>query len=184
MTDPSGFDVRRRFEAIAVPLLRPLHGAAWRMTRDSEAARDAVQEALLRAFRTFGNFQEGTNAKAWLFTILHTVLRNRRRREEVERREFAAGTEDTRFDETLAAAPQPFPWSGAEIQEALGRLPVEYREALLLVDVEELTYEEAASVADCPVGTLRSRLHRGRRALYVALEDHARRMGLLKRSEP
>lgn len=154
------------------------------MTRDSEAARDAVQEALLRAFRTFGNFREGTNAKAWLFTILHTVLRNRRRKEEVERRALAAGTEDTRFDETLAAAPQPVPWPGAEIEEALGRLPVEYREALLLVDVEELTYEEAASVADCPVGTLRSRLHRGRRALYVELEDHARRMGLLKRSEP
>ena len=155
------------------------------MTRDAEASRDAVQEALLRAYRTFDGFTEGTNPRAWLFTILHSVLRNRWRRSEVERRVLLKGAEDTRFDETLAAAAQPGAgWSSPEVEQALRRLPGEYREAVLLVDVEELSYEEAAAIADCPVGTLRSRLHRGRRALYVELESFAHRTGLLKRSEP
>jgi RNA polymerase sigma-70 factor (ECF subfamily) len=153
------------------------------MTRDVDVSRDAVQETLLRAYRTFDGFAEGTNGKAWLFTILHSVLRNRWRRLEVERRSMDPAAEDTRFDDALASPIPALSWSSGEVDEALARLPAEYREAVLLVDVEELGYDDAAAAAGCPIGTLRSRLHRGRRALYVELESYARRMGLLPRSE-
>lgn len=181
--DGAGHGARDRFEALARPLARSLYGAALRMTRSPDDARDAVQETWLRAYRTFGNFVAGTNAKAWLFTILHSILSNRRRKQASEPLRVVLDEEDERFDAALAdtrvwiaraatAAP--------EVEQALAAISEEYRMAILLVDVEELSYEEAAAVVGCPLGTLRSRLHRGRRALYCALHEYARRMGYLK----
>ena len=174
---------RERFEAVARPIARALYGAALRMTRSPDDARDAVQETWLRAYRTFGNFIEGTNAKAWLFTILHSILSNRRRKEASEPERVDLDDGDARFESALADSRV---WvvrdatAAPEVEEALAALSEEYRMAILLVDVEELSYEEAAAVVGCPVGTLRSRLHRARRALYAALHLYAIRMGYLK----
>lgn len=181
--DGPGHETRDRFEALARPLARSLYGAALRMTRSPDDARDAVQETWLRAYRTFGNFVAGTNAKAWLFTILHSILSNRLRKLASEPERVVLDEEDGRFDAALADSRV---WiardatAAPEVEQALAAISEDYRMAILLVDVEELSYEEAAAVVGCPVGTLRSRLHRGRRALYTALHEYARRMGYLK----
>lgn len=174
---------RDRFEGLARPLARSLYGAALRMTKNPDDARDAVQETWLRAYRTFQNFVEGTNAKAWLFTILYSILRNRLRKQASEPERVVLDEEDRRFEAALA---DPRAWIAREttvapeVEEALACISEEYRMAILLVDVEDLSYEQAAAVLGCPVGTLRSRLHRARRALYAALHEYARRMGYLK----
>lgn len=184
MTENTNQDRRAQFDAVFRPLQRSLYGTALRTTRNADDARDVVQETALRAYRTFGNFVEGTNAKAWLFTIMHSVLKNRFRRRAAEPKALSLDADDGRFDAALvdSRVVQPGASSVApELEDALGRLPEDYRVAVLLVDVEELTYEEAAAALDCPVGTLRSRLHRGRRALYPELYEYARRMGFLKK---
>jgi RNA polymerase sigma-70 factor (ECF subfamily) len=126
--------LRAEFEDWALPIAPALYRTAHRLSRRPEDARDLVQETYLRAYRTFGNFQPGTNVRAWLFTILYSILNN---------------------------------------ESALRSLPEEYRAAILLVDVEDLSYEEAAEILSCPVGTLRSRLHRARKLLFAALRDYA-----------
>lgn len=179
-TDPGARD---RFESLARPVAHALYGAALRMTRNPDDARDAVQETWLRAYRTFGNFVEGTNGKAWLFTILHSVLSNRRRKQASEPERVVLDEDGGRYEAALADSRV---WiardatAAPEVEEALADIPGDYRMAILLVDVEDLSYEEAAAVLGCPVGTLRSRLHRARRALYTALHGYARRMGYLK----
>lgn len=133
-----------------------------------------MQETLLRAYRTFENFRPGTNCRAWLFTILYSVFFNERTRlrptlltaEQLDRVPAAAS------DVQLAESP----WS-EEVERALARLPIAFRAAVLLVDVEGLSYEEAATAAGCVVGTLRSRLFRGRKLLGAMLRDHARAAG-------
>lgn len=176
-------DVRDEFEAIAVPHLAALHRTARRLARHEADAADLLQETFLRAFRTFGNFRRGTNAKAWLFTILYSVFVNRYHRSRLEPESADPSDLDARFAavvepavgaltiEALRSAMAP------EVDAALRSLAEPFRAAVLLVDVEELSYEEAAAAAGCPVGTLRSRLFRGRKALVVALADYARRQG-------
>lgn len=186
--DP-GPDLRARFEEVALPLLGPLYGAAVRLT-DRERAADLVQETCLRAYRTFANFTPGTNARAWLFTILYSVFVNTYRKGRREPRVVSLDELEARFDRTLdvpdAAAhvdvlrnPE-LDWKGSEAEQALQRLPEEFRLAVLLVDVEEMTYEEAAQVAACPLGTLRSRLFRGRKMLWLELQEYARKRGYVK----
>jgi RNA polymerase sigma-70 factor (ECF subfamily) len=191
---PSDADERRaRFESLALPFLGALYNTALHLTADPDDAADVVQETYLRAYRTFDNFRPGTNGKAWLFTILHSVCINRwekRRREvgpfpadELEERfrqfiEEPGGADDGREIETWGRRwPQ-------EVESALRALPEAFRAAVLLVDVEQLSYDEAATVLECPVGTLRSRLFRGRRLLFAALQDYARRAGYVRPSEP
>jgi RNA polymerase sigma-70 factor, ECF subfamily len=184
--DKESRDRRARFEAETLPLMPAVYRFALRLTRRPEDARDIVQDAYLRAFRTFGNFRPGTNAKAWLFTIVYSVFVNRWHK---ERRESGLSIEELEgeFPQLLAAedpatfreslSTRPADWAHPEVDSALQRLPEAFRSALLLVDVEELTYEEAAAALGCPVGTLRSRLFRARKALYVALRDFAARAG-------
>ena len=182
-----------RFEAVALPFLDALHRKAWHLTRRPEDASDLVQETFLRAYRTFENFTEGTNCRAWLFTILYSIFVNKYRKEqrepdlvsmdeleEAHHRELADPAWDGEF---AALAGKELDWQGPEISAALGKLPEEFRSAVLLVDVEEFTYEEAAAVLNCPVGTLRSRLFRARRVLFVELRDYARRMGFIQRQQ-
>ncbi len=170
------------FEETALPVAPALYRTARRLTSRPEDASDVVQETMLRAYRTFHGFQPGTNARAWLFTILHSILANDWRRRKRKPEEMSLEAVEERFAGALRA-------SGAdaesallaridaspEIDAALKSLPEEYRAAVLLVDVEELTYEEAADILRCPVGTVRSRLHRARKLLFAALHDYARR---------
>ena len=178
-----------RFEAVALPFMNALYNKALHLTRSPEDAGDLVQETFLRAYRTFANFAEGTNCKAWLFTILYSIFVNQYRKaqrkpdtvsiDELEET-YHRGLADPQWDDDFAVlAGSDLDWQGPEVSQALGKLPEDFRAAVLLVDVEELTYEEAAAVLNCPVGTLRSRLFRARRVLFVELRDYARRMGFI-----
>jgi len=181
-------DNRTRFEAAALPLIGTLHRTAFRLTRSREDAADVVQETFLRAYRTFSNFAPGTNCKAWLFTIMYSVFVNRYRKakrepipvslEEVEER-FHLGV-TAAWDSDQDAWDVGAEWPRTEVGNALDRLPESFRSAVVLVDLEELSYEEAAAVLSCPVGTLRSRLFRGRKLLFLELQDYGRKMGYLR----
>lgn len=173
-------DVRDRFAAVALPFRRDIYRSALRMCGQREAAEDVTQETFLRAFRTFDGFAAGTNCKAWLFTIMRSVIINRfkhdRRRPETSLDRIPDDAEGLFVaDASLLALVDQVP--APEVEAALATLPDEFRAAVILVDIEELSYEEAASALACPVGTIRSRLARARRQLYAALEDHARRSG-------
>ena len=176
---------RRQFEALTLPLMQRLYDTALRFTSDAEEAADGVQETYVRAFRTFDNFRPGTNARAWMFTILYSVLINRRKKssrevlepsvEELEARlRVLDDVPETDWVGTVEAWGARWP---SEVAAALGELPEVFRAAVLLVDVEDLSYEEAATALDCPVGTVQSRVFRGRRLLFAALESYARRAG-------
>ena len=182
-----------RFEAMALPFMNALYGKALHLTRQPEDAADLVQETFLRAYRTFANFAEGTNGRAWLFTILYSIFINQYRKGQREpdivsmdeweatyHRELADPAWDDDFGQLVGAETQ---WQGPEIAGALAKLPQEFRAAVLLVDVEQLSYEEAAVVLNCPVGTLRSRLFRARRVLFVELRDYARKEGFIGRQK-
>ena len=186
--DVPGDNDRERFEALAMPLARPLYGFALRLTRRSDDASDLVQETFLRAYRTFANFRPGTNAKAWMFKILYSVHVNEAKR---RGRRPATISIDSAYDDgpmeiadwsgmaDILTNPA-IDWEGSEVEQEVSALPEEFREAVLLVDLGDLTYEEAAEVAGCPVGTIRSRLARARRRLAERLHGVARSRGLVK----
>ena len=177
-------DKRARFEALALPLMTPLYNVALRLTGHREDAADAVQDTFYRAYRTFDGFRPGTNARAWMFTILYSVVINRRKKAQHEAQDvsidllpqISAAQPDARRSEP-AGVEEP------EVEAALRSLPHAFREAVVLVDLEDLSYEDAAAVVGCPVGTLRSRLFRGRRLLAEALREYAHRVGHLRRTQ-
>jgi RNA polymerase sigma-70 factor (ECF subfamily) len=184
----SGSNERARFEALAMPLARPLYGFALRLTGRSDDAADLVQETFLRAYRTFGGFRPGTNAKAWMFKILHSIHVNEAKRRQ---RRPATSSMDSAYEDgpleiadwsgTAEILTNPaIDWEGSEVERQVAALPEEFREAVLLVDLGDLTYEEAATVVGCPVGTIRSRLARARRRLAERLRDVALSRGLVK----
>ena len=179
---------RQSFEMVALPLMDQVFTTALYLTRDRAEAEDLVQETYLRAFRFWKRFEPGTNCRAWLLTIAHNLFRNRYR-------ERQKTTRDVEFDERLFDAESQGTGSGEstdperlllaqlldeEVAQALRALPPDYLEAVLLVDVQELSYEEAAAAMECPVGTVRSRLSRGRRLLHTALLAYARERGLVR----
>ena len=171
---------RARFDAEALVQLGAVYSAAYRLTRDPDRARDLTQDAMLRAFRAFDTFSPGTNARAWLLKIVYSVFVNQYHRDRrapatqsIEALEMQYG-----FEPASPPAPAPDPWqpegwSEPAVRAALDALPDDFRAAVLLVDVEELSYEEAASVMDCAVGTVRSRLFRARRLLAASLRGLA-----------
>jgi RNA polymerase sigma-70 factor (ECF subfamily) len=174
---------RARFEAAAVPWMRALYGMAFRLTHGSDEAGDLVQETYLRAFRSFDSFVPGTNCKAWLFKILYSVFVNRFRKAQREPEGMSIEELEKRYAASLQTGGPVAPGSftDTEVEEALRQLPESFRSAVLLVDVEELSYEEAAAALDCPLGTLRSRLYRARKLLFAALSGYALKNGLLKK---
>jgi RNA polymerase sigma-70 factor, ECF subfamily len=167
-----------RFSAEALEYLDALYGTAVRLARTPDAAQDLVQDTYLKAFRARDRFVEGTNLKAWLYTILHNTWRNRVRdwaRSQIEvDSEAVAQAADQAWDMVSAApdTPEALLVNAAlsdELRLALEQLPEAFREALWLRDVEELTYQEIAAALAIPVGTVMSRLSRARRQLHAAL---------------
>ncbi len=179
--ETSAIDQKRsRFESTALPFLRDLSNVARRLAHGAEDARDLVQETWLRAYRTFDNFRPGTNCRAWLLTILYSIFINQYRKSRREPEPASLEEIEERFHRTLAVeakAGEVAGWSDPEVKTAFDRLPESFRDVILLVDVEELSYEQAATALACPVGTVRSRLFRGRQQLYASLREHAGRIG-------
>jgi RNA polymerase sigma-70 factor (ECF subfamily) len=175
------------FEDVALLHLDSLYNAALRLTRNRADAEDVVQEAVLRAFRAFDTFDRATNCRAWLFTILRNVFLNRERRRGRE-----VLDEGLTFMEP-AGGPAP-EWPAhrdpedeflqtvlhGDVERALRALPFAYREVVILADLEGLTYKEVAQALGCPVGTVMSRLSRGREMLRQALASFAREHGYAK----
>lgn len=153
-----------RFEAEAVPHLRSLFGTAYRMTRSVHDAEDLVQETFLRAFRGFDRFTPGTNIRAWLYTILYRV-----RTDSLRRAGRSPVTVELGPDGPAVPPSQERVDRSDELARALDGLPEVFRVAVVLRDVQEFTYEEIARILDVPIGTVMSRIHRGRGLLRVAL---------------
>jgi RNA polymerase sigma-70 factor (ECF subfamily) len=163
------------FERAALPHLNALYRAALRLVGDRAKAEDVVQETYLQAWKSFARFAPGTNCRAWLFKILvHTI--HHQRRKWFNLRLVREGEEV--LEQTAAAASIPECITEAEILRALDGLPPDYRVAVLLCDVEEFSYKEIAGALDVPIGTVMSRLSRGRRLLREQLSALARSYGI------
>jgi RNA polymerase sigma-70 factor, ECF subfamily len=182
-------ELEARFEAEALPLLPGLYSSAFRLTRNAADAEDLVQETFLRAYRGFHQFEPGTNLKAWLYRILTNTFINSYRKKQREpqtdsldetedwylySRMAERGTEPSAETSVIEALPDE------DVQEALSSLPEQFRIAVLLADVEGFSYKEIAEITGVPIGTVMSRLHRGRKALEKRLWDVVRERGLVK----
>lgn len=180
----------RRFEVEALPWLDDVYRFALSMTRDESDADDVVQETFLRAYRSWHTFEPGSECRKWLFTICRNVFLRLRER---ERRRVDYGGDDAQL-EALASGQEIVGSIGEHtdilshvdlapaLERAIGELPEVFRSAVVLVDVEGMAYNEAASVLGVPVGTIRSRLFRGRRLLQESLVMFARDAGLPTRA--
>lgn len=181
------------FAEQAMPYMSSLYATAVRMTRNAADAEDLVQETFLRAYRGFGGFQEGTNLKAWLFRILTNTYINMYR---AKKRRFEESALDEAEDlylyrrlgglEAVAAGrsaeDELMDWfSDAEVKDAVEALPENFRMPVLLADIEGFSYKEIAEIMDVPIGTVMSRLHRGRKALQRSLHQFAVERGLADR---
>ncbi|MFL5796660.1 MAG: sigma-70 family RNA polymerase sigma factor [Actinomycetota bacterium] len=183
---------RARFERDAMPLMPQLYSAALRLTRNPADAEDLVQEAYLRAYRGFGGFTEGTNLKAWMYRILTNTFINayrKRQRQPVtvleeeipdwylyDRLRDTDGSGETASAEAQVLEHMP----DEDVQGALDALPEAFRMAVLLADVEGFSYKEIAEILGIPIGTVMSRLHRGRKSLEKLLWEKVRERGLVR----
>ena len=183
-------ELKVEFKRVALPQLSHLYTSAFYLTKDKAEAEDLVQETYIRALRFFDKFKPGTNCRAWLLTILRNLFINRYRQKrqepekvDWERIEQVYESMVEQGEKAERDNPENHLISqlmDEEVERALRELPEEYRMAIVLVDIEELSYEEAAKVMDCAIGTVRSRVSRGRRLLQVALRGYALERGLIK----
>ena len=179
---------QRLFEEQALPLLDQLYGGAMRLTRNPQDAEDLIQETYLKAYKNFSSFKQGTNLKAWLYRIMTNTYINSYRKAQRRPTESSAdelsdfqlyttsGHDSTGLESAEVAALKQMPDS--QISEAMNDLPEDYRMVVYYADVEGLAYKEIAEIMDTPLGTVMSRLHRGRKLLRKALKDVAREQGI------
>ncbi|APT83210.1 sigma-70 family RNA polymerase sigma factor [Corynebacterium ammoniagenes] len=176
------------FEEQALPLLDQLYGGALRMTRNPQDAEDLVQETYLKAFNAFDSFKQGTNLKAWLYRIMTNTYINSYRKAKRSPTESSAddltdfqlyttsGHDSTGLESAEVAALKSMP--NQTVSDAMNDLPEDYRMVVYYADVVGLAYKEIAEIMDTPLGTVMSRLHRGRKLLRKALKDVAREQGI------
>ena len=189
---------RKEFEDIAMEHIDSLYSMAIRLVFNKDEAEDLVQETYLKAYRFFDTFQKGTNIKAWLFKILRNTFINKYRKtvklpseifyEDVEsvnsnlsyKQESDSGeltdTLESKYNELGSLMED-------DVKRAIDSLPIEYKEAILLSDVEELSYNDIAEITNVPIGTVKSRLNRGRKLLQKSLWEYAKDRGFIKRGK-
>ncbi len=192
----SNQDKKKKFEGIFLPLMDNLYNIAMRMTRNSADAEDLVQETYLKAFRFFDHFQEGTNARAWIITILTNTFRTKYRRhqkepayvdfdsvenfflvDEIKPRIQPANKSEARGSEAITEILKAY--VSDDIIKALENVPEQFRLAVLLSDVERFNYQEIAEIIGTSVGTVKSRIFRGRKILQKQLLDLAKERGII-----
>jgi RNA polymerase sigma-70 factor (ECF subfamily) len=175
------------WESEFLPELGALYNFAYHLTYNEAEANDLVQETCLRAIKNIEQYRSGTNAKAWLFRILKNQFINNYRKKQRQ------GGEPVGFEDVAATLPEPesngfptdFDWTDAELYDLLGdevalamaQLKDEYRIVVILADLQDFKYEEIAEMLELPIGTVRSRLHRGRTALADHLQEYAKQNG-------
>lgn len=195
MADPRPVNLttndKERFQKDALPLLDSLYSGALRMTRNPADAEDLVQETMMRAYRSFDRFEPGTNLKAWLYRIMTNAYINtyRKRQREPQKvsaddiEEFDLYRELKNRDPSLGETPESIVLDSlvdSDIIEAIEDLPEPFRMAVVLSDIEGFSYAEMAEIMDVPLGTVMSRLHRGRKALQKRLWEIAKDQGIVK----
>jgi RNA polymerase sigma-70 factor (ECF subfamily) len=191
MADKSGTgaDRRKRFEDEALPHLDALYSMAVRLARNPDDANDLLQETVLRAYRFFHQFESGTNCRAWMLTILFNNFRNGYRKSSREQPASSADeferkveAESLRTDPVGSNPEALLAGQGmeGEVETALASLPDEFRQAVLLVDVEELSYQEVSGVLNVAIGTIKSRVSRGRAMLRDRLAGFAKEQGIIR----
>jgi RNA polymerase sigma-70 factor (ECF subfamily) len=179
------FKKQQDFNAEMIPHLDAMYNFALRLTTDPTDAEDLVQDTIVKAFRFFNSYEKGTNAKAWLFRILkNSYINNYRKKSkqphQVDYDEVSTYYETVRSEQSDTTDMEDIMYRELlddQVTKALERLPEDFRTVVLLCDVEGFTYEEIANMLDVPIGTIRSRLHRGRNLLRTALIDYADKKG-------
>ncbi len=182
---------RKEFEATALPHVDALYGAAYRLTRNPRDAEDLVQETILRAYRFWDSFEKNSNCKAWLFKILTNTFINEYQKRKRSREVLNAALGEQRATDGVLVQEDSVSQRDPEgilldrtlsddVANALATLPEEFRLAVVLCDVEGFSYKEIADIMDCPMGTVMSRLYRGRRLLRKELYDFAVDQGIVK----
>ncbi len=181
-------DARAQFEEQAIPYMDQLYAAAMRMTRNPADASDLVQETFVKAFASWKTFTQGTNLKAWLYRILTNTYINTYRKKQREPYQGTiddledwqlGGAESTTASSTRSAEAEAIDRMPASVvKDALQAIPEDFRLAVYLADVEGFAYQEIADIMKTPIGTVMSRLHRGRRMLRDLLADYARERGI------
>ena len=171
------------FEAAAMPHFPDLYRTARLLAHDKTESEDLVQEVYLEAWKSFHRFQTGTNCRAWLFKILfHRLHHFRRRWAKAAKVEAFENREDQ--DSLIAETPVPQEIRDEDVLQALGKVPIEFREVVLLADVQEFSYKEIAETMKLPLGTVMSRLSRGRKLLRQELAGVAQSFGITPAKEP
>lgn len=192
------FKRRKEFEEIALGHINPLYNMAVRLVFNKEEAEDLVQETYLKAYRFFDTFQKGTNVKAWLYKILRNSFINKYRKavntpgeigyEDIESLNTNFANKQENREDLIDSLENKYNdldnlMVDDDVKHAIDNLPLEYREVILYSDVEELSYKDIAEITNVPIGTVKSRLNRGRKLLQKSLWEYAKDRGFIKRGK-